>query len=127
MGPVRTDFTAVLALSDPDDYEGGDHHVVDPLLGEMVIRPAKGELMIYETGYPHWVTNVTKGTRISALTWIESLIPDERKRGLMKTARLLSREMESRIDYEDDDCPFRQWFVDIGVVHSGLHRMWAKK
>ena len=127
MGPVRTDFTAVLALTPEDEYEGGDHHVVPPCGDEIIYRPDAGEMLLYETGYPHWVDPVTKGTRISALTWIESSLATERQRSLMKTCRTLSMDMESRINFEDPDCPFRQWFVDVGVIHSGLQRMWAKR
>lgn len=127
MGKVRTDFTAVLALTPKDDYEGGDHHVVDPHQGEMIFRPDVGELMIYETGYPHWVDPVTKGSRVSALTWIESTVMGVKERALLKCLRELSRDMEERIDYEADECDFREWFVDVGVIHSGLHRMWAER
>lgn len=127
MGPIRTDFTVVLALTPKDEYEGGDHHVIDPHLGEMVFRPDAGELMLYETGYPHWVTPVTKGSRISALTWIESSVTDAKQRALLKVCRGISKDMEARIDYADPDCPFRKWFVESGVVHSGLQRMWAQR
>jgi predicted 2-oxoglutarate/Fe(II)-dependent dioxygenase YbiX len=129
MGNVRTDFTAVLALTDPDQYTGGDHHVVDPLEGEIILRPKAGEMVLYETGYPHWVDPVNKGARISALSWIESRIPDSRKRGLCATLRGLSAEFEKGMydeDYsEEQRAEFRRWFVDTGVVHSGLYRMWA--
>lgn len=127
MGPVRTDFTIVVSLSDPDEYEGGEHHVVDPHMGEMVFKTKKGEAMLYETGYPHWVTNVTKGTKIGGLTWFESQVDDCRKRALLKTCRSISLDMESRMDPNDPECPFRQWFVDAGVIHSGLYRMWAQR
>jgi PKHD-type hydroxylase len=130
MGPVRTDFTAVLALTDPDTYEGGDHHVVDPLDGEIVLRPQAGELIIYETGYPHWVDPVNNGSRISALSWIESQVRTERQRGLLSTARVLSQELErAMFDTEDEElaAKFRKFFVDVGVVHSGLYRMWASR
>lgn len=127
MGPVRTDFTVVVCMSSPDDYEGGDHHVVDPIQGELVFRPNKGEAIVYETGFPHWVTNVTKGKRISGLTWFESQVPDATKRALLKVQRGISRDMEKAMDPNNPDCPFRKWFVDAGVVHSGLFRMWGSR
>lgn len=130
MGPVRTDFTAVLALTDPTTYDGGDHHVVDPLDGETVLRPEAGEIIIYETGYPHWVDPVNNGSRISALSWIESQVSVERQRGLLSTARNLSFELErAMFDTEDKELAelYRKWFVDIGVVHSGMYRMWAQR
>ena len=127
MGPVRTDFTGVLALTRADDYEGGDHHVVDPHSGEMIFRPDIGELMIYETRWAHWVDPVTKGSRICALTWLESCVPDQNHRALLKLCRGISRDMEARMDNYDPDCPFRKWFVDNGQIHSSLMREWAQR
>ncbi len=127
MGPVRTDFTCVLALTDPDTYEGGDHYVEDPLGETIVLRPKQGELMLYETGYAHWVEPVTKGSRISALAWAESQIMGERERALCSTLKNLSRDFEAAMLANKDDTRFRKWFVDIGVVHSGLYRMWARR
>jgi predicted 2-oxoglutarate/Fe(II)-dependent dioxygenase YbiX len=125
MGPIRTDFTAVLALTDPSEYVGGDHHVVDPHQGEMIFRPKIGEMMIYETRWAHWVDNVVEGTRISALTWIESKVPDADKRALLKVCRSLSADAESKMSYDDPDDGFRRWFVDMGQIHSQLMRMWC--
>jgi len=129
MGKVRTDFTAVLALTDPSEYEGGDHHVVCPLTGEQVFRPEAGELILYETGYPHWVDPVYEGSRISALSWVESRFPDERQRGLLATTHGLSRAFEAKMFDEEltqeQRDEYRTWFVDAGVLHSGLMRMWG--
>lgn len=130
MGDVRTDFTLVLCLTDPDTYKGGDHHVVDPLGFETIIRPRQGELMVYETGYPHWVTPVSEGTRISALSWAQSQFSQERQRGLVVTMRHLSQDLEHAMSETTDPelkAQYRKWFVDTGVVHSGLFRMWANR
>lgn len=131
MGPVRTDFTVVVALTDPEEYEGGDHHVIRPGGQETIYRPDIGEIMYYETGYRHWVDPVTKGTRISALAWVETTVQGERQRALMNQCLGMSRKMEQMMHDESlpaewrEQC--REWFVDVGVVHSGLHRLWADR
>lgn len=129
MGSCRTDFTVILSLSDPDSYEGGDHHVVDPVEGETIIRLNQGEMVIYETGYPHWVDPVTKGERVCALAWMESHVADARKRGILQTLRRLSQELENDVSDEaltlEERAKARSRFVDVGVVHSGVYRMWA--
>jgi PKHD-type hydroxylase len=128
MGPVRTDFTVVLGLTDPDTYEGGDHFVEDPLTKELwEFRLNKGDCLVYETGYAHWVTPVTKGSRICALSWLESQVSDERQRGLLVTLRKLSQTMEAKMLENKDQPEYRDWFVDVGVVHSGLYRMWGHR
>ena len=130
MGKVRTDFTIVLALTDPDTYTGGDHHVVSPIEGEMIFRPEAGEVMLYETGYPHWVTPVESGSRISPLAWLESMVQSERERALMVTSLSMSRALEERMfSTEDEELKqfYRDLFVDAGVINSGLHRMWSNR
>jgi PKHD-type hydroxylase len=129
MGPVRTDFTVILALTDPDTYEGGDHWVVTPFGERTCFRPKQGELMFYETGYRHWVEPVTKGSRISALAWAESNMPDEKRRACSLTMHTLSRAFETEMYNEENSQEareqFRSWFVDCGVVHSQLQREWS--
>jgi PKHD-type hydroxylase len=127
MGDVRTDFTLVLALSDPKTYEGGDHHVVDPHHGEIVFRPEAGELMIYETRYEHWVDPVTDGSRICALAWMESSVMGKDKRAILKKCREISSALEQEMLKEGTPAEYRKWFVDVGVVHSALMRMWAQR
>ena len=131
MGKVRTDFTIVLALTDPDTYVGGDHWVYPPHQEPMCFRPKQGELMYYETGYQHYVEPVVKGTRISALAWCESSLDNERQRAISKQCWKLSRAFEANSQDESrgDEAreEFRKWFVDIGMVHSGLQRLWANR
>lgn len=127
MGPCRTDFTMVLALSDSSSYEGGEHHVDVPSGADQIFTLEAGQALVYETGYAHWVAPVTKGTRICALSWIESQVGTERQRGILATIRGMSRELEAEMLENKDDPRFRKWFVDIGVIHSGLHRMWAHR
>lgn len=127
MGPVRTDFTVVVCLSDPDEYEGGDHYVDHPHQGILHFRPEKGQAMIYETRYAHWVTNVTKGTRIGGLTWFESQVPDNNKRAILKKCREISFDAESRMDASNQTDPWRELFVNAGVIHSALFRMWGQR
>ncbi len=128
MGPVRTDFTVVLLLSDPDTFDGGLHCVQDPLTNEIwEFELKQGECLVYETGYAHWVTPLTKGTRICALGWVESQITSERERGLLNTLRVMSHELEVKMLAEKDVPEYRKWFVDVGVVHSGLYRLWGHR
>jgi predicted 2-oxoglutarate/Fe(II)-dependent dioxygenase YbiX len=102
---------------------------MDPLMGETILRPQAGEMIVYETGYPHWVDPVMKGSRISALSWMESRIANPRQRGICATLRELSAEFEQLMNNENNDeetrLKYRDWFVNVGVVHSGLYRMWA--
>lgn len=63
--PMRK-LSAVLLLSDPDDFEGGkfefDEH------GEVEMK--RGSLIAFPSFLRHQVTPVTKGTRYSAACWV---------------------------------------------------------
>lgn len=60
-----------LMLSDPEEYEGGelllsiggDEKTATPL------KPQKGDLVVFYSHVPHKVSPVTKGQRITLVTW----------------------------------------------------------
>lgn len=64
-------LSVVVALNDPDEYEGGD--LLLNLRGDQekpeVIRLKKGEAIFFYSHIPHTVTPVTKGVRCTLVTW----------------------------------------------------------
>ncbi|WP_324506132.1 Fe2+-dependent dioxygenase [Brevundimonas sp.] len=79
---LRTDMSFTLFLSDPDSYEGGALQL-DGLDGEREHRLAAGDAVIYATGQLHQVTPVTRGERLAAVGWIESLVRRNDQRELL--------------------------------------------
>lgn len=65
-------LSAVIILSDPKDYEGGEFQCVmggrveDP----MTLKPARGDAIFFPSWMPHRVLPVTKGVRKSLVAWI---------------------------------------------------------
>lgn len=79
---VRSDLSATLFLSDPDEYEGGE------LIAEFgaVRQPVKlaaGSMILYPANSLHQVTPVTRGARIAAFFWIQSLVRDQAQRAML--------------------------------------------
>jgi PKHD-type hydroxylase len=70
---MRTDFSFTLFLSDPSEYEGGELVVVGTE-GDRSVRPRAGSMVVYSTGALHRVNPVTKGERVAAVGWVQSLI-----------------------------------------------------
>jgi PKHD-type hydroxylase len=59
-----------LLISDPSEYEGGDLEFID-YHGETVVAPKeKGTMIIFDSRIPHRVTPVTKGNRVSLVSWM---------------------------------------------------------
>lgn len=76
---VRTDLSITLFLSDPDSYGGGE--LCFNLLGEeKKYKLPAGSAVVYPTGVPHSVANVTRGTRRAAIFWVQSMFPNETQR-----------------------------------------------
>ena len=78
--PIRTDLSMTVFLSDPEDYDGGDLEL-DTAFGSQAFKLPAGHAFVYSTTLHHRVAPVTRGTRLAAVTWIQSLIkePDRRQ------------------------------------------------
>src|SRR3569623_598047 len=59
-GYLRTDVSATLFLSEPDEYDGGDL-VIEDSYGTQVVKPAAGRLVVYASSSVHQVTPVWRG------------------------------------------------------------------
>jgi PKHD-type hydroxylase len=80
--PVRSDLAMTVFLSDPATYEGGGLILQMPF-GDQEIKLAAGEAVIYSATTLHRVQPVTKGTRLVALIWIQSVVRDEQIRTIL--------------------------------------------
>jgi PKHD-type hydroxylase len=79
---VRTDLSATLFLSDPDDYEGGEL-IIEDTFGTQAIKLPAGDLILYPASSVHRVEPVTRGTRLASFFWIESMVRDDARRKLL--------------------------------------------
>ena len=89
---VRTDLAMTLFLAAPDTYDGGELVMVTPY-GEVPVKLPAGDAIIYPSAMIHRVEPVTRGVRLGAFAWMQSMIRDERKRELLFKMDQLRREM----------------------------------
>ena len=80
--PIRTDLSATLFLSDPDEYQGGGL-IIEDTFGTHTVKLPAGDLVLYPSSSLHRVEPVVSGARVAAFFWIQSLIRDENKRRLL--------------------------------------------
>ena len=78
----RTDLSATLFLSAPEDYDGGELQIEDTYGVQQVKLPA-GHMVLYPASSLHRVTPVTRGARIASFFWIESMVRDDADRALL--------------------------------------------
>lgn len=79
---LRSDVSCTLFLCEPDEYDGGEL-VVSDTYGEHEAKLPAGDLIVYPSSSLHQVRPVTRGARMAAFFWVQSLIRDESRRRLL--------------------------------------------
>jgi len=115
---LRTDVSSTLFLSDPEDYDGGELVVHDTYGAHEVKLPA-GDLILYPSSSRHEVTAVTRGCRVSAFFWTQSMIRDDQRRGMLYELDQAIHAL--RLRHGDSD----ETVVLAGHYHN-LLRLWAE-
>jgi len=115
---IRTDISATLFLTDPNDYDGGELTVEDTYGVHAVKLPA-GDMVIYPATSLHRVTPVTRGTRVSSFFWIESMIRDDAQRSLLF-------DMDMALVRLNQQTPGHASLVSLTGCYHNLLRMWGE-
>ncbi|MBX3651753.1 MAG: Fe2+-dependent dioxygenase [Burkholderiales bacterium] len=115
---VRSDLSATLFLSEPDEYDGGELEI-DSASGRQTIKLHAGDMVLYPSTSLHRVAPVTRGARIASFFWIESLVGDEGRRALLFE---LDRTIQSLTPSVPDGD--RNLLRLTGIYHNLLRR-WA--
>lgn len=114
---VRTDMSATLFLSEPDSYDGGEL-VVDDLYGPRSIKLPAGHMVLYPGTSLHRVGAVTRGARISAFFWLQSLVREDAQRTLLL-------ELDVAIQRLTQDVKEHPSLVQLTGVYHNLLRRWV--
>jgi PKHD-type hydroxylase len=79
---IRTDVSATLFLTNPDDYDGGEL-LIEDTFGRHAVKLEAGAMVVYPATSLHEVAPITRGTRTSCFFWVQSLIRDDGQRALL--------------------------------------------
>jgi PKHD-type hydroxylase len=115
--PLRTDLSATLFLSEPGDYEGGEL-IVEDTYGTHAVKLPAGDLVIYPGSSVHRVAPVTRGARVAAFFWIQSLVRSESQRRTLFELDVAIQQLTQRIA----DAPE---LVRLTGVYHNLLREWS--
>lgn len=122
MGPVggqyRCDVATTVFLNPPQDYDGGEL-VVSTAYGEHRVKLAAGDAVVYPASSLHQVAPVTRGQRIVAVTWAQSMVRDPGRRELLFE---LDQARESLLERE----PQGQDTARVNHVYNNLVRLWSE-
>jgi PKHD-type hydroxylase len=116
---VRTDLSATLFLTDPDEYDGGEL-IIETAFDSQRIKLAAGDLILYPATSLHRVEPVTRGSRISSFFWIQSMVRDEHQRSILFDLDTAIRQFRDSDTDSENEALVRL----VGVYHN-LLRCWA--
>jgi PKHD-type hydroxylase len=115
---VRTDVSATLFISSPEDYDGGELVVADTYGTHQVKLPA-GDMIVYPGTSLHNVTPITRGSRMASFFWTQSLVRDDGRRALLFDLDMSIRRLAA-------DHPEHASVVSLTAVYHNLLRQWAE-
>jgi PKHD-type hydroxylase len=116
---IRSDLSATLFLSEPEEYEGGELLVEDQF-GAQPVKLQAGSMVLYPSSSLHQVTPVTSGERICAITWMQSAVADTQARSLLFD---LDQSIQSLTRGRAKDDPDIDRLIH---VYHNLLRRWAQ-
>jgi len=115
---LRSDLSATLFLADPASYDGGEL-VVEDTYGAHEVKLAAGDLILYPASSLHHVTPVTRGERVAAFFWVQSMIRDDAQRRLLFEMDVAVQSLAAELGQAH-----RSVVALTGTYHN-LLRMWA--
>ncbi|MFI8745462.1 Fe2+-dependent dioxygenase [Pseudomonas sp. NPDC077186] len=111
---IRADLSATLFLSEPDEYDGGEL-----VLQDQRIKLPAGHLLLYSSGSLHRVEPVTRGARLAAFFWVQSLVREQSQRDLLL-------ELDDSIQALRRHLPDSPELLRLTGVYHNLLRQWSQ-
>jgi PKHD-type hydroxylase len=114
---VRTDLSATLFLTEPEDYDGGEL-VMEDAFGTQRVKLPAGDMILYPGTSLHRVEPVTRGVRTASFFWIQSMVRDA---GQRRTLFDLDGAIQQLALTAPDQAPV----VALTNIYHNLLRQWA--
>jgi PKHD-type hydroxylase len=114
---IRTDLSATLFLSAPEDYDGGEL-VVEDTYGLHSVKLPAGDLVLYPASSLHLVRPVTRGARVASFFWIQSMVRDDGERTMLYDLDRATQQVHR-------DLPDSPAAVQLTGIYHNLLRRWA--
>jgi PKHD-type hydroxylase len=116
---IRSDLSATLFLTEPEDYDGGEL-VIEENYGSQSVKLPAGDLVLYPSKSLHRVTEVTRGARVSSFFWLQSLVRDDGARETLFQLDVATQRVNI------DKGPQDQAVIELTGVYHNLLRRWAE-
>jgi PKHD-type hydroxylase len=114
----RSDVAVTLFLSAPDEYGGGEL-VIRGASGAQSVKLPAGDAVLYPAGTIHHVSPVTRGERLVAVTWVQSVVRDPVRRELLYGLNLAREKLLASAPDADET-------AQVNAAYLNLIRMWSE-
>jgi PKHD-type hydroxylase len=114
---VRTDLSATIFLTDPADYDGGELVIGEGEEQKQVKLPP-GDMVLYGGGSLHQVMPVTRGVRLAAFFWVQSMVRDASRRDILFDLDSAIQQL-AHTDADHNAC------VRLAGIYHNLLRQWV--
>lgn len=113
----RSDVAVTVFLCAPEEYDGGEL-VIRTAAGEQKVKGAAGDAVLYPASTLHQVIPVTRGERLVAVTWVQSLVRDPARRELLYGLNLAREKLLAA-------APEAGETAQVNAAYLNLIRMWS--
>ncbi|HKW90391.1 MAG TPA: Fe2+-dependent dioxygenase [Methylomirabilota bacterium] len=114
---VRTDLSATLFLSAPEEYDGGEL-MLDDTYGAHAVKLPAGDMILYPASSLHRVNPVTRGVRLASIFWVQSMVRDDGERSLLF-------DLDMAIGQASEAAPASPSVVALTACYHNLLRRWS--
>lgn len=115
---LRTDLSATLFLTDPAEYDGGEL-VIEDSYGTHSVKLPAGHMVLYPSTSLHLVTEITRGVRVAAVFWLQSMVKDMGERTLLF-------DMDQAIQHLAPSHPDDPALLRLTACYHNLLRRWGE-
>ena len=116
---IRSDLSATLFLSEPEDYDGGEL-LIEEMYGPQSVKLPAGDLVLYPSKSLHRLTPVTRGKRVASFFWLQSLIRDDADRETLFRLDVAIQRVSA------DRGPKDAAVLELTAVYHNLIRRWSE-
>lgn len=129
---VRSDLSATLFLTPPEDYDGGDL-VIEDTYGVHTVKLPLGHMVLYPSSSLHRVEPITRGRRVSSFFW---KMPRKPGRDQMKVSKQKMAEHREQIiaaaakrfrENGFDGISVADLMKEAGLTHGGFYGHFSSK
>lgn len=115
---LRSDLSATLFLSEPEEYEGGELSI-ELEFGTQEVKLAAGDMVVYPSSSLHQVKPILSGARTCAFFWIQSMVQSQAQ---LKLLYDLDQSIQDLTRQNVDQAELTK----LSGIYHNLLRQWAQ-